>query len=270
MWESWAKEHVIVWDLETVPDLSAAARIHALSEDDLDGARAALGDKFPKLPLHSVVCIGALIAQRSGEAYQVRSLGAPHVGDRSEAALIQSFVDRIAELRPRLVGFNCASFDLAVLRYRAMVNLVSAPGLDVRGYYKRYTEDSLDLCDVLSCFDARGKISLNDLCRVLGLPGKPDDIDGSEVAAYVKAGRLPEVSAYCETDVVSTYRVWLRYELFRGALTRDGFEESEANLLAYIRDRLLAKPHLGFLLGTAPQIAAPSLVETVVQRQAAE
>jgi hypothetical protein len=34
------------------------------------------------------------------------ALGAPHVGDRSEAELIQAFVDRIAELNPQLVTFN--------------------------------------------------------------------------------------------------------------------------------------------------------------------
>jgi predicted PolB exonuclease-like 3'-5' exonuclease len=74
--------------------------------------------------------------------------------------LISSFVERIAALAPQLVTFNGASFDLPVLRYRAMVNGVGAPGLSLRPYFNRYTE----------------------------------------------------------TDVVNTYRIWLRYELFRGRL----------------------------------------------------
>src|SRR5262245_22578816 len=57
------------------------------------------------------------------------ALGAPHTGERSEKELIASFVARIAELTPQLVTFNGASFDLPVLRYRAMVNGVAAPGL---------------------------------------------------------------------------------------------------------------------------------------------
>jgi 3'-5' exonuclease len=242
-------EHVLVWDLETIPDLAAVGRVNDLDEADLEGARTVLGGKFPRLPFHSIACIGALIAERIGPSYQVRSIGAPHIGERSEGDLIQSFADKIAALRPRMVTWNGAAFELPVLRYRGMIHRVCAPGLDARGYYKRYTDDALDLCDVLACFDNRGKMSLNDFCRALGYPGKPDDIDGSQVAAYVVAGRITEVAAYAETDVVSTYRLYLRYELFRGALTRNGFEASEANLTTFIAERLATKPHLAFLLG---------------------
>ena len=65
---------------------------------------------------------------------------------RAEKELIQAFVDRIDQLKPRLVTFNGSSFDLPVLRYRAMVNRVSAPGLAKRNYFNRYTDDAIDLC----------------------------------------------------------------------------------------------------------------------------
>jgi len=53
-------------------------------------------------------------------------------------------------LSPQLVTFNGSSFDLPVLRYRAMMHKVSAPGLLERPYFHRYAEDAVDLCDVLS------------------------------------------------------------------------------------------------------------------------
>jgi putative ABC transport system substrate-binding protein len=112
--------NVIIWDIETVPDLKgfAAANGHAAKSDD--EIRAAMGDKFPKHIYHSIVCIGALVAHRdSGGPRTIDALGAPHVGERPEKALIASFVDRIAELSPQLVTFNGSSFDLPVLRYRA-------------------------------------------------------------------------------------------------------------------------------------------------------
>ena len=192
----------------------------------------------------TVESIGALIASRSTDAWQVDAIGAPHIGERSEKDLIQGFVDKIAEIRPRLVTFNGSSFDLPVLRYRAMINRVAAPGLAARSYFNRYTDDALDLCDALASFDGRAMVSLHELCRVLGFAGKPEGIDGSQVETYYRAGRIKEVAEYCETDVVNTYRAWLRYELFRGTLTPQTFDVSETNLVTWIRGKAETKAHL--------------------------
>ena len=241
-------QSVIIFDLETAPDLEAVARVHGLATFDESAAAELAGDKFQKAPLHRIVCIGALVADREGGAWRTRALGAPHLGDRTEAELISTFVGRIDALRPCLVSFNGNGFDLPVLRYRAMVHKVGGGGLNARPYFKRYDESAVDLCDVLSSFDARSKMSLDGLCRVLGLPGKPAGVDGSKVGEYVRDGRIQEVADYCESDVVNTYRVWLRYELFRGALTREQFDESEADLTAYITARIPERPHLAFMV----------------------
>jgi predicted PolB exonuclease-like 3'-5' exonuclease len=60
----------------------------------------------------------------------------------------------IAELTPQLVTFNGNTLDLPVLRYRAMIHGISAPGLATRPYFNRYTDDAVDLCDILSSFAA--------------------------------------------------------------------------------------------------------------------
>ena len=188
--------------------------------------------------------VGALIAHLEDGGWAVESLGAPHVGERAEKALISSFVDRIAELSPQLVTFCVSSFDLPVLRYRAMVHGVAAPGLASRPYFNRYTEDVIDLCDVLSSFSHQGKATLHEVCRVMGLPGKPDGMSGAEVEKYHKDGHIREIAEYCESDVVNTYRLWLRYELFRGRLTDADFQASEINLVDFIKARGNTKPHL--------------------------
>ena len=236
--------HVLVWDIETVPDLAGFAAANGHEGKTEDEIRAELGEKFPKHIYHSIICIGALIAHQQDDHWVVDALGAPHVGDRSERELIAAFVDRIAELNPQLVTFNGSSFDLPVLRYRAMVHKVPAIGLSVRPYFKRYTDDAIDLCDVLSSFSHGAKSTLHELCRVMGLPGKPDGINGAEVAQYYRDGRIREIADYCESDVVNTYRVWLRHELFQGKLTNSAFEASEKNLDEFIKARSNVKPHL--------------------------
>jgi 3'-5' exonuclease len=238
---------VIAWDIETVPDLKGFAAANCQDGKSDDEIRAAMGDKFPKHIYHSIICIGALIAYQENDGWVVDVLGAPSVEKRSEKELITSFVDRIAELSPQLVTFNGSSFDLPVLRYRAMANGVPAPGLALRPYFNRYSEDAIDLCDVLSSFSAQGKATLHELCRVMGLPGKPSGIHGGQVEKYYRDGKIREIADYCESDVVNTYRVWLRYELFRGRLTEAAFRASETNLIEYIKLHSNTKPHLADL-----------------------
>jgi 3'-5' exonuclease len=136
------KPSVIVWDLETVPDLGGFAAANDLVGNADADIRAVLGNKFPKHIYHTIVCIGALVAHRESDRWAVEALGAPHVGERTEKQLISAFCEKIAELTPQLVTFNGNTFDLPVLRYRAMIHGISAPGLAVRPYFNRYTEDA--------------------------------------------------------------------------------------------------------------------------------
>ncbi len=225
---------IMVWDLETVPDLEGFAKANNLIGKADSEIRAAIGEEFPKLIYHSIVCIGALLAKRTAGGWEVQAVGAPHVGERPEKQLIESFVQKIGQVSPQLVSFNGAGFDLPVLRYRAMLHNIFAPGMHNRPYYHRYTEDNVDLCDVLSSFSYGAKVKLDELSRIMGLPGKPDGIDGSQVEAYFKAGRIQEIADYCRSDVINTYRLWLRHELFRGRLDESQFHVSEESVVSFL------------------------------------
>jgi hypothetical protein len=89
----------------------------------------------------------------------------------------------------------------------------------------------------------------------MGMPGKPEDIDGTEVERYFLEGKIKEIADYCETDVVNTYRVWLRYELFRGRLSESEHQVSERNLADFIRGRVNTTPHVH----QAPEVKRPEL-----------
>ena len=63
--------------------------------------------------------------------------------------------------------------------------------------------------------------------KLVGLPGK-EDVAGSDVQALYAQGALDRIAAYCMTDVVQTWLLFLRYRLVEGSLTPDGYEESVA------------------------------------------
>ena len=44
------------------------------------------------------------------------------------------------------------------VEYRAMIHEVFAPGMHNRAYCHRYTDDNVDLCDVLSSFSYGAKV----------------------------------------------------------------------------------------------------------------
>jgi hypothetical protein len=74
--------NIIVWDIETIPDLKgfAAANGHIGKSDD--EVRTERGDMFPKHIYHSIICcIGALVAHREeGGRWNLDALGAPQFG----------------------------------------------------------------------------------------------------------------------------------------------------------------------------------------------
>ena len=112
------KPSVIVWDLETVPDLGGFAAANDLvGKSDVE-VREAIGDKFSKHIYHSIA-----LHRPSHCALGVRSLGGGRCGRAPfgrEDREITAFCDKIAELSPQLVTFNGNSFDLPVLTSPAL------------------------------------------------------------------------------------------------------------------------------------------------------
>lgn len=58
-------------------------------------------------------------------------------------------------------------------------------------------------------------------------------VSGFQSGSETRAGLASR--AYSETDVVNTYRLWLIYELFRGAITPEQLVWSERQLRDYVR-----------------------------------
>jgi len=227
----------LVFDIETVPDvvgyrtlleLDAGLSDADVAETAFQRRRAASGQDFLPLHLQRVVAIACVL--REGDGLRVWSLGALEDG---EGELIQRFYDGIEKYKPQLVSWNGGGFDLPVLHYRGLRHGVTAPrywdmgegdyadSRDFRfnNYISRYHSRHLDLMDLLSMYQPRASAPLDQIARLLGLPGKRG-MDGSQVWDAFRAGRIADVRAYCETDTLNTWLVYLRFQLMRGALDR--------------------------------------------------
>ena len=79
----------------------------------------------------------------------------------------------------------------------------------------------------------RGRVSLSNMASLLGFPGKLG-FDGSQVWDAWQGGDLAGIRAYCETDVLNTWLIWLRFAQLRGALSREQHAEELTRVKAWL------------------------------------
>ena len=101
---------------------------------------------------------------------------------------------------------------------------------------------------MLSGYGGSSKPSLAEMAALANIPVKIGGVDGSQVEAYVEAGRLTEVTDYCLTDVLATYSVFLRYEMVRGELRPAHFDASMESLRAIVQRHLEQWPLISAFL----------------------
>lgn len=240
----------LIFDIETVPDTELGAQELGLENVSDEAVADAMffqraqetGSEFLPLYQHRVVAISVVL--RNGEDFRVLSLGEP---DSDEAELVRLFFDGVAHYQPTLVSWNGSGFDLPVLHYRALKHGVRAPVYwDVgehnreakfNNYLGRFHWKHIDVMDVLAAYQPRAKARLDAIATMLGFPGKMG-MSGAKVWDEFRAGGIERIRNYCETDVLNTYLVFLRFQYMRGELT-DATLESE---LQVVRDALAAAP----------------------------
>lgn len=227
---------ILVFDIETVPDVRSGARVYDLPEDaDMDdGDIAELmfsrrrqesngRSEFLRHHLQKLVAISVLLRQQ-GQKIELFSLGEP---DDDEQTLLRCFFDLVEEHTPTLVSWNGSGFDLPVLHYRALLHGVpcarywedGSRDADFRwnNYLNRYHSRHTDLMSVLSGQQSFAFASLNEIAIMLGLPGKML-LDGGAVWQCYQRNDLATIRDYCEIDVLNTYLIYLRYQLLRARL----------------------------------------------------
>jgi predicted PolB exonuclease-like 3'-5' exonuclease len=243
---------VLVFDIETIPDVAGIRRLHELPADLPDAEvaevafqkrRAQTGSDFLGPQLHKVIVVGCVL--REAESIKVFS-----IAEDSEKDTLQRFYDGIEKLVPQIVSWNGGGFDLPVMNYRSLINGVAAPKFWDQGeddkdfrwnsYLGRYHQRHLDLMDVLAMYQPRNNAPLDDVAQLAGFPGKVG-VGGAQVWSAFQAGKLAEIRAYCEADTVNTYLLYLRFQKLRGAMTVEHYRKETALLRAMLDKR--PEPH---------------------------
>ena len=248
--------NTLVLDIETIPDVDSARRLYELeglgdkevAEVMFSQRRQATGgtSEFLRHHLHKVIAISVVL--RTTDKISVWSLGDP---DSTEKELVQRFFDGVERYSPMLVSWNGSGFDLPVLHYRALLHSISAPRYWETGdddqsyrwnnYISRYHDRHTDLMDIIALYNPRANAPLTEVASMLGFPGKMG-MSGDKVWDTFLAGDIDAIRNYCETDVLNTYLVFLRYELMRGRKTQEGVDAEYEKLRTMLQAE--TKPHL--------------------------
>jgi predicted PolB exonuclease-like 3'-5' exonuclease len=258
--------NVLVFDIETVPDTALGRRLHGLEAvSDADVAKAMFtlrrqdtGNEFLAPHQQRIVAISCVL--RSREGLRLWSLGDP---DCSEEELIRRFFDGLERFSPDLVSWNGGGFDLPVLQYRALRAGIRAErywetgdsdtAFRYNNYLSRFHWRHMDLMDILSGFQARARAPLAEIAALLGLPGKLG-FSGAQVWDAWQAGQIVRIRQYCETDVLNTYLIYLRFELMRGRFTAPLYAEEVARVKTLLA--AATEPHCGEFLRAWEALAA--------------
>lgn len=246
---------LFIFDIETVPDVAVGRNLLGLDSSVSDEEvvqklkqyHLDITDNkndFLRQPFWKVVTISFVEAEikqepSGGESYILKEIRSGGTLDSTEEELLKGFFTKLSRSPSRLVSFNGRTFDIPVLKYRAMRYGIQAKWLHSKAdkwnnYSSRYSLDwNCDLLEAFSDFGASAKVKMKEVCALLNIPGKLD-VDGSQVSDLVAQGKLQEVRDYCELDVINTYLLYLHYMHHTGILSTNNFEDAQIALEQYL------------------------------------
>lgn len=126
----------------------------------------------------------------------------------SEAEILYAIFTKINAARngrtPYFIGHYIGGFDLKFIYQRAVI-LGENPGFDIpiNGRHGQHYFDTM-----VAWAGHGNRISQDNLCKALRITGKPDDIDGSKVWDFYKAGDIDRIEKYNVGDVQTVKTIY--------------------------------------------------------------
>lgn len=245
-----------VFDCESVPDIWLLNEIYGY-RDEIDNeikangvndinidievcerafqAQEALnGSSFLPLTFHKIISISALICDDFGNFIKIGNY-AQSVESRGEREILSEFINYLNKNNPKLVSFNGRAFDLPLIMLRAMKYNISAesyfesdnPKFNKNkwdNYRSRYSENfHIDLLESLGSFGMARNMRLDVVAKMLGFPGKFDTKGDEVYKIFYEEKNLSKIDSYCQSDVLNTYLVFLKYQILQGKINTSDY-----------------------------------------------
>lgn len=239
---------ICIFDIESVPDVEMIQKhlkeCEGLSEIEIcqkafEDQREKSGSDFLPIYLHKIVSISSVIADEYGHFIKVGNFGKNNIStsdENMEKSIIEDFLKFINKSQPKLVSFNGRGFDVPTIMLRAMKYNLSAYAYYEQdnsafnknkweNYRQRFSERfHTDLLDSLGHFGMVRNLKLDNVCSMLNIPGKYDMSGDQVYKIFYDKGqeiqtRINKIDEYCQSDVLNTYWVYLKYELLKGQIT---------------------------------------------------
>ena len=254
------KNRVWAFDAEWIPDPLAGKLLYDLPDDmaDLDvlnhmWKEGGATEEDPTPYLKTVVCrivsVAAVDRLESGGSTKLHLLSLPRDVNNpeqiSEQSVVSTFLDKVGQYKPQLVGYNSASADLKAFIQRSIVLGIQAKGFCSRpnkpwegdDYFdSRNSEASVDIKEVVGGW-GKATPSLNEMATLSGIPGKMD-VDGNQVAELWLKGKLQEIVHYNEYDALTTYLLWLRTAHLGGFFNDEAYKLEQTRVETLIEEEI--------------------------------
>ena len=172
-------------------------------------------DPFPPLWACQIIAIGFAVFDHDINSFvSLDAVGASV--PQEEKLILTSLNDFLAENNANIVTWNGRGFDSPVIMLRSLRH-----GISCQQYIDALGVDMQDRVTPLGF--PRRSFSLDELSRLIGLPGK-NGVDGSMIERMFKTDGVESVRNYCLNDVVETAYLWLRDQLIRSPVNVDKYK----------------------------------------------
>lgn len=207
--------HTLTFDIETIPQGNSELSVTQKEEIERKVMKAL--DKEPKADpialknkimgtspyFGKIICLGVHLSSDFNQE------GESDVLIGSEEKILKDFWNIVKNRNILYVSYNGLSFDVPFIIKRAMRFNMKPSDRNFLKTRRYASSPHYDVKEVISDWDRFAAPTLKLACDLVGIPSpKEGEVKAEGVYEAFLAGEIDKIAAYCERDVVATYKLY--------------------------------------------------------------